>query len=104
MTSFSEPTRVQDLLRGFPCPWGVAGGWALDLFLNRVTREHHDIEIAIFRADQLALQEYLFQRDWSMQYVRDHNFHPWSRGDKLELPIHEVWCRRSGGDLKQLEV
>ena len=34
---------------GFPAPWFVSGGWAIDLFLGRVTRDHSDIEIGIYR-------------------------------------------------------
>ena len=30
-------------------PWGVVGGWAIDLWLGRETREHEDLEIAIPR-------------------------------------------------------
>ena len=29
--------------------WWVAGGWALDLFLGRMTRPHHDVDVAILR-------------------------------------------------------
>jgi hypothetical protein len=31
--------------------WWVAGGWALDLFLGKVTRAHKDLDIGIFRKD-----------------------------------------------------
>ena len=37
------------------------GGWALDLFLERVTRVHHDVDVVVDRADQLALREQLSQ-------------------------------------------
>lgn len=32
--------------------WCVAGGWAIDFYLNKVTREHEDFEIILLRADQ----------------------------------------------------
>lgn len=28
-----------------PCVWFVCGGWAVDLFLRKVTRVHFDVEI-----------------------------------------------------------
>jgi hypothetical protein len=31
--------------------WCVVGGWAIDLHLGRVTREHEDLEFAVLRAD-----------------------------------------------------
>ena len=44
------------LIKTFTRPWFVCGGWALDLFIGKQTREHHDLDIGIFRRDQLALQ------------------------------------------------
>lgn len=41
------PAEVACRLTGYAIPWCVAGGWALDLFLGRVTREHEDLEIAV---------------------------------------------------------
>jgi hypothetical protein len=32
-------------------PWCVVGGWALDLWHGRVTREHHDLEFTVLRED-----------------------------------------------------
>lgn len=49
-----EAWRPQDAaarLAGVTAPWMVVGGWALDLWLGRETREHEDLEIAILRED-----------------------------------------------------
>jgi hypothetical protein len=104
MTDFSETLEVRSLLCDLPCAWGVAGGWAVDLFLDRVTRKHQDIEVAIFREDQLILQEYLALHAWSLEYVRKGRFYPWPRGERLLLPVHEIWCRNDSGPLPHLEV
>jgi hypothetical protein len=37
------------LLAALRAPWWVAGGWALDLFLGKVTRAHKDLDIGIGR-------------------------------------------------------
>jgi hypothetical protein len=58
---------IAPLMRGFNAPWCVAGGWALDLFLGRITRPHGDLELAIFRQDQHLLRQHL--RDWIFQKV-----------------------------------
>ena len=42
---FAVPRRVVGVMAGFPRPWFFAGGWALDVWLGRVTRTHEDIEI-----------------------------------------------------------
>jgi hypothetical protein len=104
MNDFIEPQRVASLLQDVRCRWGVAGGWALDLFLDRVTREHQDVEVAIFREDQFVLQEYLSSRGWSLECVHQGRLSPWPKGERLELPIHEIWCRTQSGPLRRLEV
>jgi hypothetical protein len=52
------------LLAGVTVPWYVAGGWAIDLFLGRQTREHSDLEIAVpataFAPIRDALADYEF--------------------------------------------
>jgi hypothetical protein len=42
-----RPADIARLLAGVTAPWCVAGGWAIDLFLGRQTREHGDLEIAV---------------------------------------------------------
>lgn len=89
MNDFAEPQEVARLLKDFQCTWGVAGGWALDLFLDRETREHQDIEVAIFRQDQLSLQEHLELRGWCLDYVHNGHLVPWLSGESLVSPVHE---------------
>ena len=80
--------------------WAVAGGWAIDLYINQLTRHHHDIEIAIPRKDQLKLKEYL--RDWKLKYVIEGEFFHWEDGLHLKLPIHEIHGQNLQGD--KLEI
>lgn len=99
---FQLPEIVQSLMRGFAAEWFIAGGWAIDLFLDRQTREHDDIEIAIFRKDQLVLQKYL--RDWDLQIAADGKLSAWKTGDFLELPVHAIHCFSRKPELAFLEV
>lgn len=99
---FRPPARVQVLMRGFAPDWFIAGGWALDLFLGRETRAHRDIEIAIFRQDQLALQDHL--RDWNLQIAADGQLTAWKRGEFLEPPLHAIHCFSARRELPFLEV
>lgn len=89
---FQEPQLVGKLLRDLPCPWYACGGWALDLFLGRVTRVHKDVDVAIARTDQIAVQRYLQERGWRLEKVHGGRREPWRDGEKLPLPIHGVWC------------
>jgi hypothetical protein len=42
-----RPEEVARRLAGVAVPWYVAAGWSIDLFLDRETREHDDLEIAV---------------------------------------------------------
>lgn len=46
-----RPAELAERLRGIGLPWWVCGGWSLDLWHGRQTREHDDLEFAICRAD-----------------------------------------------------
>ena len=78
------------MLNNFSKPWYIAGGWAIELYLGKVTRVHEDIEITIFRQDQRELYDYL--NDWVLdkvipgQYKRER----WLPNEWLSLPIHEI--------------
>jgi hypothetical protein len=44
-------------MSAFRSQWALAGGWAVDGWLGRLTREHADVDLAVF--DQPALFEHL---------------------------------------------
>ena len=86
---FSEPKRIAKLFNQYKGKWMIAGGWAIDLFLNKQTRNHSDIEIAIPRNEQLAIKSYLAY--WRLGYIKSAKTIPWIKDDFLELPIHEIY-------------
>ena len=90
------PKKIADLFSGYPGLWMVAGGWAIDLFLNKNTRKHNDIEIATPRSEQLDLKKYL--NDWGLKYVISGEFFDWEDNQFLELPIHEIHGTNDLGD------
>lgn len=100
--SFKLPMKVAEIMVGFSKPWFVAGGWAIDLFLSRVTREHKDVEIAIFRQDQLELRRHL--TDWGFKKVEEGRLVSWLGSEWLELPAHEIHARNTHSDPNHLEV
>jgi hypothetical protein len=87
MKPFIEPNRIHELLQNYTSPWCIAGGWAIDLFLGYETRKHSDIEIALFRKDQLSIRSYL--QNWSLQKVVKGELQHW-KDEYLQLPIHEI--------------
>jgi len=95
-----QPWSPQDVARFFApltVPWWIAGGWAIDLFLGRQTREHEDIDVQILRCDQRVVRA-LFG-GWDMQAAlpppRDEAwpFRTWRLDEALDADIHDVWCR-----------
>jgi hypothetical protein len=96
---FGAPLAIATLMAGFGRPWCIAGGWAIELFLGRLTRPHKDVEIAIFRDDQRALYEHL--AGWTINKSTHPGRAPW-HGERLELPIHELHARRADQRLEVL--
>jgi hypothetical protein len=43
----------------YPADWALCGGWAVDAWLGRKTRDHGDVDIVVFVEDQDALFEQL---------------------------------------------
>ena len=82
---------VGALMRGFHAPWCIAGGWALDLFLGRETRPHADVDVALFRADQVLLRQHLV--GWALEKVLGGVLGRWQEGEWLHPPTHEVHAR-----------
>ncbi len=89
-------------MRDFKPCWFVAGGWAIDLFLGKETRLHQDIEIAVFRKDQIALQDYL--DEWLLRKIVNGEPIVWQRGERLALPTHEIHCFNETAQPPQIEI
>ena len=83
-------------------PWWIAGGWALDLFLGRQTRDHEDIDVQILRHDQQVVRAAF--AGWELQEAlprprsEDWPFRAWGDGEDLDPRIHDIWCRPGPGE------
>lgn len=94
MTGRASLDAVVEIMRGFPARWCIAGGWAIDLFLGKVTRPHEDVDIAVFREDQLVIHDHF--AGWTIRKVVDRSLVDWSFDEWLSLPIHEVHIESPG--------
>ena len=77
-------------LQGVRAPWCVAAGWAIDLFLGGVPREHEDLEIAVPAARSAevfaalaSLEPYVVQSGRALALADAAEF--------LELGVHQTW-------------
>ena len=75
---------------------------AIDLFLGRPTREHADVDVAVFRDDQRIVREHL--RGWELRKVVARELAPWKADEWLAVPVHEVHVRRTAGEPRELEL
>jgi hypothetical protein len=87
-------------MRHFDAPWAIAGGWAIDLYLDRHTRPHADVDIAILREDQRQLWTGLRPR--GAEYVDSGVLRRWNPDAWLALPTHEVYVTTADGS--RLEI
>jgi hypothetical protein len=94
---------VAENLGGLRAPFYFAGGWAIDLHLGRVTRDHHDIDALVMRRDHLLLHKAL--RGFSLKKIIPHpdgmppnrgTIVEWPAGERLELPVHQLNAYRAG--------
>ncbi|MDN4606269.1 nucleotidyltransferase domain-containing protein [Sporosarcina highlanderae] len=85
--------KVAEWMAGYDRPWGIAGGWAIDLFIGNQTRAHSDIEIAILREDQHLIKNHL--TCWKFDKVVNGELVNWGH-EMLELPIHELHGKHVG--------
>jgi hypothetical protein len=102
MNEFLAPSQIKAIMADFGSPWAVAGGWAIDLFLEKETRPHRDIEIAVFRDDQAALHDHL--SGWILEKVVGGESSIWRPGERLTLPTHEIQCRNAESSPPRFEV
>lgn len=76
------------VMSGFDAPWGIAGGWALDMFLGVESRPHGDVDVSILRRDQQLLRPRF--EGALVSKVVDHRLSPWKAQEFLASPVHEV--------------
>ncbi len=86
---------IAELMSAFRAPWALCGGWAIDAWLGRQTRDHADVDISVFADDQRVLFDHL--AGWQLVAHDLHDTHqPWD-GRRLDLPNH-IQARLDAGE------
>ena len=91
--------RAIEVMAGLDGDWALCGGWSVDAWLGRQTRDHPDVDFAVFEEDQLALRDH-FGTGWLLSGHDpddENSTEPWN-GRHLAIPAH-VHCRADGYDL-----
>ncbi|ABW14995.1 hypothetical protein Franean1_5644 [Parafrankia sp. EAN1pec] len=87
-------TETASIFAAFPAPWWIAGGYAIELAVGHQFRGHSDIDVAVLRRDQLAVQRVLAGWEW---WAADPpgTLRRWEPGETLPSGIHDIWCRQT---------
>jgi hypothetical protein len=88
-------SEVKAIFANAPLTWGLGGGYAIEQFLGAPLRPHSDVDIVIFRDEQIAAQQYL--AEWHL-YAADPpgTLRKWIANEYLPFGIHDIWGYRSG--------
>ena len=84
----STPSDAASLFDGFPRPWWISGGWAIEAFTG-VMRPHKDVDVTIFRRDLGALREHFRGR-----------LDLWAAGSGTLRPLDDQRPRSRAGRLR----
>ena len=90
------------LLSALTAPWWIAGGWALDLYMRRVTRAHKDLDVGILRKD--AQSQLAALRGWDIFEAKNGVLSPLVAGDAPGADVNSLWCRRTNASQWELEL
>ena len=85
---FAPIARVAEVMSDFAHPWWVAGGWAIDLFIGRVTRAHGDVEISAYRDTQGALHQHLSR--FKLAVAVDACVVAWAEDEELAPSLFQI--------------
>jgi hypothetical protein len=101
---------VAEAMARLRAPFWFSGGWAIELFLGRVTRQHHDIDVLILRRDQRGLHAAL--KPFTLKKIIPHpdglpnrgTIVEWPEGERPELPVHQINAYCAGESEPEFQV
>jgi Aminoglycoside-2''-adenylyltransferase len=62
---------VHDRLEKEGIPYWLFGGWAVDFYAGKITRDHDDIDMAVWRDDHPSISEHLTRDGWRRAPIDD---------------------------------
>ena len=91
-----SPAEIVPIFEGLDVPWWIAGGYAIEAFGGRTFREHGDVDISVFREDQMTVRAHL--QSWDVHAADPPGtLRPWPTGEELPLSVHDIWVREVEG-------
>lgn len=65
---------VAEFFQDLPANWCMAGGWALDLYQDRVTRKHLDVDVCVFTSNREECVRFFINRNWRVEGKQGNGF------------------------------
>jgi hypothetical protein len=84
------PSETAKLLASVDVPWWVAGGWALDLFLEGTSRAHQDLDVGVLRRDSAEVLRAM--SSWELFEARS-GVTPLTARQRPHAKVNSLWCR-----------
>ena len=97
-----SPREVADRLAGVDVPWGIAGGWALDLFRGGRPRRHDDTEITVPAGDFPSIMEALSGFRFDVVGLLPDRY--WPVNASTLAQTHQTWVREPDRPVYHLDV
>jgi hypothetical protein len=92
-----DPPQLAAFMEGFPRPWWIVGGWAIEAFTS-AQREHEDVDLSILACDVPALREHVGDR-WHLWSNHGGTLRPVTDKHPDVLDVRsQVWIRASARD------
>ena len=102
---FEMCIKAKNMMNKFGYPWFIVGDWAIELFRDKETRIHDDIEIGIYREQQMQLFRYLgkYEKYYidNRSRIGKYEKKEWEK-EFLRLPIRELCIEYEGSEIKIL--
>jgi hypothetical protein len=91
-----EPIRqANELMTSFGRTWFLIGGWAVDAWLGRQSRDHGDVDLGYFRDDEVAVFRHLSEWHMAAHDTPDAAHDDEWDGHALDFPAH-IHARKQG--------
>ena len=97
-----RPEEAAAQLAGVGIDWCVVGGWSIDLWLERETRKHDDLEIAILRGDFAAIRRHL--RAFDLHSVGDGEVRKLAPDETPPADKHQNWVLDSAANEWRMDI
>ena len=83
---FELISECNNLLKNRGFTYAICGGWALELFMNKRTRSHGDIDTILFNEDRMTIVEFMINEGWN---IYEHKF-DWIDNKKANSYLRKI--------------